>query len=335
MRTIVHYCGRTLDELRFFYTTFTAELIAILEPLLRRIPKLELYVCRYDAEFDSSQLFSLCAELHSITFRRINCSSVIDSNFPAGINIPKLESVLVSHCTGAQNAPFEKFFEMNPQLKEFHLEWCPEVSSAIIRSIAQFTPQIEKLIYKRDVPDAGFEHAGNLKKLTRLKQLEIVNLNESYAPIISEIAAANVPLERFHLTSNRDKDQELFNAISKLNQLKTLRIAGGHFLNTPHLVRMVASLTELKDLRIIAYEILVNDTHYLQIISCAPKLQFFAIESNGAVILDANLYERISKMVARRNGRYRLEIGFQRACIKVPRDLLHTNQGVLKISSYW
>lgn len=321
MEEVVRYCGRTLTELKFSYVTFTAQLITILEPLLRRLRILELHKCRYD-----TRIFSLCAELHSLSLCDIE-------RFPNRIHMPKLESLIISRCNGIQNASIKIFLEVNPQLKELRFEWCRDTTPEIIQSIAQFAPQIETLIYAFPISDFDLiEHYYNLKKLTRLKRLQILWPNKSVSPIISEIAAANVPLEFFQLTSIMDKDKQLFSAISELNQLKTLMISGGKILSVPDLMTMFGCLSELTYLHIDADGFPVSDSQYLEIIRRAPKLQHLVLGSNRGVILDVNLYKRILELIAIRCGQYRLEIEFKREFVKVPRELLQANRDLLKIN---
>lgn len=331
MRTVVLYCGESLNELRLYGITFAADLVPMLEPLLRRLPKLGLSQCRSHANFDPSEMFSLCAELHSLSFFRFHWQ-----HFNL-VTIPKLKSLSLKNCNHINNKFIRKFPEVNPQLKEFELNERPRVSSEIFQSIVQYTPQIEKIAIhlffrSRDHPDNfHIEHVKHLKQLKALKWLKINCQNDSISPVICELVASAVPLKCLSL-SHFTANCVLFVAISQLKQLKTLEFSDGTNMNWSYIVKMVERLIEVTDLRIDAVEI--GPRPFLEIIRRAPKLQYLQLgTSNRKVALDAKLFMKILAMLAAHNRQHRLEVSLRAGSVNVPQEMLRANRNLLKIDT--
>lgn len=321
MRVVVLYCGPTLAELRLHGISFTADLIPILEPLLRRLPKLALIQCPCHEDFDPSNMFSLCTELQSLSFFRIAW------DFPNLVTIPKLKSLDISDCNYVNNEFIRKSLELNPELKEFELDQPSTLSSEIFQSIVQYTPQIEKIVTDRINFD--IEHVKHLKQLKALKLLRINCQNESFSPVICELVASAVPLKCLCL-SYFAADEELFTAISKLKQLKTLELSRGTNMNLSNIVEMVGCLNELTDLRIDGVDIAARP--FLEIIRRAPKLQYLQLgASERKVALDATLFMEILVVLATRIRRCPLEVSLRVGSVNVPQEILRANQHLLKI----
>lgn len=142
MEFVVRYCGETLDELRLVYAIFTAELTGIMAPLLRRVRKIKLSDCMFDAEFDAAAMFFLCSQLETLSFVRIVDRKWMDSDVPICVTIPKLKSLSYWACCGIENKSFEKFLKKNPQLTDLKVLYCTRMTNQIYNSVARYTPQV-------------------------------------------------------------------------------------------------------------------------------------------------------------------------------------------------
>lgn len=332
----VQFCGKTLNELQLCAITFTKDHIPIMEPLLRRLQKMTLDKCQFDAGFDASRMFSLCAELHAVSFTGI--PSPGNWIFPINVNIPNLKSLrifyMISENISIDNKSLRKFLEVNPQLKEIEIDKCYSVSNENLQSIIKYAPQIEKLkilIYIHD----WVELARHLKQLGALQWFDASCRGHSFTSIINELAASHIPLKCLCLDSFFG-DEGLFDGISKLKQLRTLVFGKGKGMELSDILKMIECLSDLSDLRFWSGQ--VTASHYLKIVQCAPKLQYLQIKSydsrNREIIFDISLYKKILEVVANRNEpMIRLDIKLQRDSLKVPQTILNANRKWLKIDT--
>lgn len=323
-KLIIQRCGRTLNYLRLDGDiTLNKGLISTFQPLLRRLRKLTLRDC---PEFDSSTLVSLCAELQSLSFDC--CLWDVLVGFTS--TFPKLNSLSISDCYYLKNESMGKFLEANPQLKEVELK--SSADTRIMQIVAQHSSQIEKLIFQSYIGSGFVDSAMHLKRLTTLKWLEIRGGFECISPVINELAVAQVPLECLILLQPIP-EKELFNAISKLKQMKKLGLGlfncGKNIVNVSDIVKMVGCLSELCDLHLICNDEMTA-ADLLEIIRCAPKMQF--LEFLGIQKIYVNVYMQILELVRKREIMCSLEICCLPDCVSVPAELLKANRNLLEIT---
>lgn len=305
MGTIYQYCGETLRGLRLQGVEFTADLIPTMKLLLQQIQKVDFFHCHFVAGFDASEMFSMSADLRSLSLRYLK-----EFNLRCHYPLRGIKQFLVT----------------NPQLKELHIHVPFDLSTKNYQSIGQHAPQIEKL--RLLAPGTLDDMTQLLKRLTALEWLEIDCQNNSISVAISELVASHAPLKCLHL-SNFIADEELFSAISNLKQLKTLEFSSGKNVTKFDVVQLVGCLTELADFRVDAMQV----SHVMEIIRGAAKLQYLQLKYIHGGIMDINLYIDILGLVANRNGRGCLEIGLPDRLVDVPQETLKANRNLLKIKT--
>lgn len=327
--------AKTLNELVLYGITFTKDLILTMEPLLKPLLKMKVYNCRFDAECNPSEMFSLCAELHTVSLHNVQ-----NTIFPIRINIPNLKSLTLrniqSFCSPIDCDSFGTFLEVNSQLKEIEIDQPYRVSSENIQTIAKYVPQLRKL--RITIEQKGydwFKFARHLKQLRALEWLDVSCSKTSFSPVISELAAYHVPLKCLCLNEFYE-ETSLFDRISELRQLKTLVFGLHNKLKLSDIVEMVKCLSELSDLRFWSDNLAAR--HCLEIIQRAPKLQYLQIYQNLSyhfkVTLNIDLYMKILKVVAeRKEPLNRMNMNLGPISLKVPQAILKANRQLLMIET--
>lgn len=338
MQLINQYSGETLAELKLQTVVFTVDLITALRPILSRLQTLHLLCCSFESNFVPSDLLSFCPRLITLSIKSLSRSSTEwDSYIRFGF--PMLKTVSFESPVEINATSIKDFIKKSLQLKELTIECCSATTNNVIQSIAKFTPEIEELSFKINRDSYGVAEYGKcFKQLTALKSLKIKTSHDAYAAgttplkqIISELAAAHIPLERLSL-SLFELDRELIDDIIKLRTLNELEF------------NCVLKMT--------MYDVLV-------IIKNLGKLAHFRIKHNGDCkfkhtdeysrrsrmisnlhcgfgslqVLNEVAYKEILMAVAKREKKCCLELTLQRVKIMklVSDELMDTYQGILKV----
>lgn len=220
---IVQYCGMTLTELSLAHFELSVELVPVMRPLLSRLQKLQLFWCFWLPDLAESDMLSSCTNLHTLS---ISGKSGCDPLYSQA-QFPKLESFTLSGCNKSHSGTIEDFLTKNPQLKEFAITSCSFVDIDVFQSIANHTPQIERVTFLFNGSLMGHgqasEYAADLKRLTALKSLKI-ECKAWLLPLITELAAAHIPLEHLALWNCKLSGSGIVNEIAELSQLKKLEL---------------------------------------------------------------------------------------------------------------
>lgn len=253
--------------------------------------------------------------------------------------LPKLSSLKI-RC-GDTNESVENFLKVNSQLKELEIVECSEITGDVVRSIVQYTPQIEKIAMLEigGTTDAGTDFIENAKywmQLTALKSLKMDCRFRSFLPVIDGLVEAQAPLECLHLI-NLKADADIFDRIATMNRLKELKF--GNIVNF-ELSNVLMTVSRLTELNILHLSLKVGVTSLVKIVQAsAPNL--CKLEVNlGFVrnwVLDETHFKAILDAIQERQAIRRFEIKlhaspFWPTMNKVPKDLLKANEKTLKIT---
>lgn len=279
------YCTGTLTELMITCCEITGEIETYLRPLLRHIHKLSFSSC-HNSQFYERMLSSWSPQLRELKFSG-RLLIMPNPTHILGQVFPKL--VLISFCrvSNLDNTALEGFLRLNPQLKKIGLLACPNINGSIFQSIATHVHQLEALQIDM-IADGNLKHFGQLKNLSTLKLWFFdVNLQPVFTcdqdypavmpSILHEIHAANIPLQHLrigHITGLFYETDQLIDAISKLESLKTLFLLGyGLRLEIAHVLRICKQLPELSELILAKIQLMMTPDDLLELIRYSPKLQ--------------------------------------------------------------
>lgn len=269
MEMVIKYCGEPLEELALTDIDFSADIVREMQPLLSRLRILKLVNCTWPSEAVESEMFSFCSELHTLALVFEDNSTVLETP----TIFPKLVSLSIRGASSS-NESIEQLLAANQQVKEMELTGCYGVTSEIIQSIAERTPQIEKIALAWPEYEPDFiQNVEQLKRLTSLKSLQIDCGEQSFSSALKELAAAHIPLECLKL-SYFSSDEEFINELVEFKQLNVLDLYYVEGLVTEDILYIVSNLSELTELTI--GEIRRNPmdgNDLVEIVRCAPKLQ--------------------------------------------------------------
>lgn len=290
---ILEYCGKSLIALSLGRVNFTSKIILKMQLLLSRLQELKLINCCLESESDESRMFSFCSELHTLSIR--NVDQVV---FIAPVTFPKLHKLQIVFFN-FPNGTIEPFFALNPQIKETKICTGYVITNKIIRSIAEYIPQVEKISLIGISRNAStfVEDAKHLKRLTALKLLHI-EYEGGILPVLKDLA---VRLECLRLAGSH-LNTELVLEISKWKQLKKLELPYGDIKLSDILI-IVRNLSELTKLNLSSTSMSMTDM--VEIVRCALKLRklryYFGLKKSFPIDdVVQNLYKKIRDVVARR-----------------------------------
>lgn len=346
VKWLVQYCGETLNSLKLWHFVFDTETISEFQPLLRRLQKFSLNDCQFKTESNFSEIFSCASELREIKITQIfDYDGEHYVNFKVRVNIPKLEALAIHEYEyGISTATIDNFLVMNPQLKQLDIHNYnyndDDSESYLFETMAQYTPHMEKLrlcCYFPTEFNNFIEKAKNLKHLTALKSLDIDCQGDPFSVVISELVAANIPLESLTM-SNFIVDQELVIGVSRLTRLRKLEFEGSE-IKMSYVLEIVKHLPEIIELII---EMLINPptesaSDLVEIVKSAPKLKFMHFNANYGVNYGENwnfdeiVYRDLLDVVSKRGKGSSLKLVLRRKVKQVSRELINANKNILDI----
>lgn len=173
-----------------------------------------------------------------------------------------------------------------------------------------------------------------------MKSLEIDCQHRLLAKEISELAAAQVPLEQLIILNCllRDKNTDFVNGIVGLTRLKHLELRLVTNLKKCDILAILTNLNELEYMFLWAYDLNFTSTDLAELLqSSAPKLSKLELctSTTYKFELDEVFYKRILDVVQKRQAKTTFELILWK--LKPPKDtalekLLKANESTLKIT---
>lgn len=338
IQLINHFSGEALTELKLQTVVFTVDLVAVLRPLLSRLQTLHLLYCSYKSNFVPSDLLSFCPRLTTLSIKSISRSSTVWNSY-IRFGFPMLKAVSFECPVEISAASIKDFVKKNPQLKDLTLECCSATTNSVIQSIAKYTPEIEKMSFKINRDPYGVAEYGKcFKHLTTLKSLKIKTSHEAYAAgttplkqIISELAAAHIPLEQLSL-SVFELDIDLVDGITKLQTLKELEFNCALKMTWYDVMDIISNLSRLAHFRI-KHNGDCDFLHTNEYTRRSGMIRNIDCGFGSLQVLNEAEYKRIMLVVAARKVKCPLELTLQEVSIMkiVSDELLETYKQILKI----
>lgn len=340
MELINHYCSETLNELTLDGFEFAADFVLKLRPLLSQLQLLKFSDCCWKLNLDVPDSLVVCSKLEKlfITF----CYDFFP--FRVHFTFPKLKSVTFGKLD-IGNKAIENVLAVSPQLNELNITpGCYNGANKEIQLIVQHTPKIKKIDLRVKPNDAAhtryIEDVKYLKQLTALNSLRINCQFHQFSSIISEIAAAEIPLEYLRL-DNCHADIQLAHGIAALRQLKELEFHRTKKMLLSHILIIFRNLSELTQLYINTPDLTLSSTNLCEIIrSSGPKLRKlgFALLSGYKLSLDMTIYNQILDVFGKRTEKCRFDLILwphwpnSSIVIDLPNEIIKSNEETFKIT---
>lgn len=354
------YCYGTLTELQVVAIDISENIEQLLRPLLQHLQILIFTCCKLSNVFLNT-LTELAPELHEL---RLQCSYCYRSNdemkqpvrIGNQLEPPKLEKIQYFACN-IHNNTIEEFFQVNPQLKNIILDDCPYASDQIFESIAKYVPQIEAIYYKprkmndrftapNPIRNTNIKYFGQLKNLKSLALILEPRSTTYMLSVVRKIVAANISLEHLHLRDFDlyDRIDEFVVEISKLKNLKTLKLRNIVNLKPFDILRISTHLSELSEIyfshstksmftsRDLLH--LVQNANKLQLFCCHDHWFYYAPGAERDFCIDADTFMQMVNAVQSRSVNIPLKICLDNTgyTSSVPDALIRAHKRTLSIA---
>lgn len=361
------HCSGTVNELKIDGIIITDEIATIMQPLLRRLQKLELEssVCGKELSQKLPLIAPLLRELKLIRDRsNFNIFNMFGGQEEGKRNLfmvlhrtfPKLESIFLRDLDYVMCHDVNKFLAQNPQLRKIEISGCDNLTRyELLQSIAENVPEIESIhiIYKIRlfIPfDHSYNFFGRLRKLNALT----LNATDDYiAGVVGAIGASGIALEHldFKLLNLISTKLILVDGISKLKTLKTLRLeiwqctkACVYFFPCD-ILEICKSLSDLSELHLSntgcifeldrLQKVDWSGELLLELIRNAEKLEVFKFRCKNPKRtsgIDADIYMRMVKVVESRREKKLLKLDLpENFTVNVPPELAAANKHLLQV----
>lgn len=289
---ISRYCSGTLLELQLHQFDLTGRNEASMRPLLLHLQKLIIIECKYSKLFEQ-MLSTWSPELCELHFyhdvvhpRHGNLFSIeMQIEDILRTSFRKLTLISFRSIYGEKSYDLDQFLKLNPQLQRIGLVDCPNIHGNIFKSIATHVPDIEAIEIDKinTLDNSTLKYCGKLNCLSTLKLCTMghrrASIDQTFiTSILYEIQEARIALQHLHVYVGEgierfERTEQLVDAISKLQTLKTLWLLKIPRLKVSHIFGICEQLLHLSDLRLQHNQIMMTADDLLEIISKAQKLQ--------------------------------------------------------------
>lgn len=334
---VSRYCVGKSIKLKLNNVALSSEVALAMRPLLTNTQLLEFFDCHQE-DVILKHLATWSPELRELKYWTCNSEEEKRTSFN-GLHhhFPKMESISLRGTKGVENRDFVEFLKKNPQLKQVNVSHCNKLTANIYRSMAEFTPTIEQIDFK----SGSGTNRNNVEPFGRLQNLKSLTLvvDGNHAELaIRKIAASNIPLEsldvsRFDAFYNT---KVLFDEISKLKKLQTLRLRRVSDLDASHFIRMFEQLEELTDVHLCVIDLTMEARDLLRMVRSATKLQRFEcynLDVEGRITIDAHTFQSLLQIVEERPNRtpLTLQLGGKAFAADVPAELMKSARDTLTL----
>lgn len=346
MELLKTYCSGTILNLTLCEFKISGEIAMMLRPVLASVQELTLSGGQWDALF-LWMLPEWSPDLRKLTLEYINPHQI------SGLHqaYPKLTKLKLTGVDEAKNSDIEEFLKRNPQLKQISIITCDRIDNNIFKSIATYTPQIEKIHFFSNVP---IQHnnepiCGQLNYLKELRMefndLGHKNYNvddaDNIIKILDEIGSAGISLRKLDLRSVDfnlivNGGRRFVEAISKLKKLECLKMNDVCGLSATDFTDICDRLPELAELTLKATFPTLNSTNVLNLIRFGKRLQkitFYGARPETKLCIDGDMYMKFVNVVQNRSEKIHLLIklfDFEYTT-NVPKELIKKYKDVLTL----
>lgn len=147
MKLVTRYCSGTLIQLSLFAPSITDNSMRMMKPLLEFLQTLEMRHLAIGQSF--LDMLAECPKLRelklSIGVERFRAKKKL--KFDRLFSLKNLVKISLTTFWDLQNSDIDELLHHNLQMKEIELEYCQKLDCHIFRSIANHTPNVEKLFF--------------------------------------------------------------------------------------------------------------------------------------------------------------------------------------------
>lgn len=322
----------------------TDEIANLIIPLLDRVRVLQIVDCEH-TKLILTNLSAWAPEMRELRFvgsldwqfdgDRVALFESLRQKFP------KLESFSFQANVDVENGVIEEFLKQNSQLKQIKLSYCDNIDEGIFQSIGKYAPRIEKIYFMTRLVSSPediryFSQLRELKSLT----LRAYSLDHQYIPlVVHELASAKIPLECLDLSECelRHNDQQFTEDISKIQELKKLRLCRFESFTARHLIEICKHLKELAEIEMFRTDLNMSKDDLLELIQSAGKLiQFTYFRWPGErTIIDGDTFQKLVNILEQRREKIKLNLvlGEDAFTLDIPEELIRDARDLLTMES--
>ncbi len=207
-------------SLIFCGTNPTGEEFLKLFDQFRNIEDLEFSICTY---FDDSVLHSI-VQRFSHSLKTINCSS----------------------SDGITDVGVIELIEACANLQSLHLEQCPKVTVAVIRTLSSHRPQIQKLY----LPQCNIESADSrlFENFTNLRKVNLMGCSKLNPEALALLISQNPHLTHLNLSGCEGIDDNMLGYIPESSELEVIDLSYIQSITDAGIVKLANSCRSLHTL---------------------------------------------------------------------------------------
>lgn len=280
---ISNYPLESLESLHLKKFHVNEEMAVKLKPIISKLKKLKLCYCSLDM-YASAELFSGCNELVTL---QIFSTTDFDST-ALTYHFPKLKDLYMACIDDIVPDHVEQFIKNHEHLEDLRLFSIGDLSCNFIPTAAQSMKKLSSIGTIINDPSINSADVSQyLQHITKFEHLEKLSLcyskSQKLSFFINEIATVmSKSLKQLALV-NVIVDDQLIEAISKLESLEGLHLFQTHGLSEKHLDNF-ARLNKLTELEICFSKIPLTQSGVVKLIQQLDKLEVLNLMASGFVM---------------------------------------------------
>lgn len=212
----------------------------------------ELHMTGIDLSEYTENLCPVFAKLEKFELYRCTFSHENEKIFHQAS--PMLNEAHFKKCTGLKCSMFEKFIELNPQLKILTIRG--HEMSVRENSIELIGNHLSKLVHLEITAFTlnlkSKKCTNSLSKLSALKVLKLECTRDSIAPLLKKLFKNNIPIEHLDLNSCKF-DDSIIKMMSQLKQIKILGLNDCANLTESYIIELAKALPLLEEFHIVLF----------------------------------------------------------------------------------
>lgn len=300
-----------------------------LYPILAKLERLTLKSCYF--EVDMKHMLSNCNELKVLIFQKckMNNWECIKQQFQ------QLDDIRLIANKYIDDDCLDRFIILNPTLTKFSIDDY-NVGASLFRSIGHNLSTLIEL----DVIDYmdSVEFRDVIRELGQLRSLKVLKLNflsNQILPLMTALAANNVPITHLKL-HNGETDDEAVDNISQLKRITILELDDVKGLTDEHLIKLANQLPKLQELHFGESTDMITTIALKKIISHAKELLVLKLLIKYRHTIDIDDFKAMIKSIQDRPERSSLmiELTTDGTNVNVPDAILIENRDLVNINEH-
>lgn len=300
-----------------------------LNPIFAQLERLTLKSC--DFEVDMKDMLSNCNELKVLIFQKckMNNWECIKQQFQ------QLDDIRLIANKYLDDDCLDRFITLNPTLTKFSIDDY-NVDVSLFRSIGHNLPTLIELDVIDYMDSDEFQEV--IRELGQLRSLKVLKMNflsNQILPLMTALAANNVPITHLKL-HNGETDDEAIDKISQLKRITILKLDDVKGLTDEQLIKLANQLPKLQQLQLGESTEMITTIALKKIISHAKELSVLKLLMKYRHTIDIDDFKAMVKSIQNRPERSNLmiELTTDGTNVNVPGAILLENRDLVYINEH-